>query len=94
MACKKFRIDDDTVVTVYKRRTNRSIRLTLASDGSIKVTVPLWTPYYAGVRFAQSRLQWIKDNRPHSEPLVDGQAIGKAHRLRFQASSAATKPVR
>ncbi|HET8709503.1 MAG TPA: SprT family zinc-dependent metalloprotease [Candidatus Saccharimonadales bacterium] len=84
MAFKEFQLDEVGPVTVYKRRGSRSIRLTLASDGKVKVTIPAWSSFSAGFSFAKSRQSWIIQNRPVTErPLAEGQAIGKAHRLHF-----------
>ena len=73
-------------VTIYKRRASRNLRLSVAADGAVRVSIPLWAPYRAGLEFARARQPWIA--RPASDQsagLIDGQAIGKAHRLRFVA---------
>lgn len=86
MAYKEFQLEEVGAVTVYKRRGSRSIRLTLASDGKVKVTIPTWVPYRSGINFAAARQDWIVQNRPASEqPLAEGQSIGKAHRIHFVA---------
>lgn len=93
MAFKEFQLDGLGAVTIYKRRGARSIRLSIRSDGSLRVTIPTWTPYAAGITFAQSRATWIRRHKPPmQQALVHDQPIGKAHRLRFVPSSDAAKP--
>lgn len=88
MAFKEFEVEHIGAVTVYKRRGSRSIRLTLASDGKVKVTIPTWASYRSGISFAAAKQQWITQNRPApAELLAEGQSIGKAHRLHFVADA-------
>lgn len=92
MAYKQFVLDERTTVTIYKRRANRSLRLTISPTGDIKVTIPLWAPYKSGLDFAKSRRAWIAAQQPVRTVLTSGQAIGKAHHLRFVADAAVTRP--
>ncbi|MEK7594863.1 MAG: SprT family zinc-dependent metalloprotease [Patescibacteria group bacterium] len=82
MPSKEF-ILDDLVVTVYKRRTSRNLRLSIAPNGKVRVSIPAWAPYGAGVKFAKSRAAWIREQQTAVKVLADGQAIGKAHHLQF-----------
>jgi predicted metal-dependent hydrolase len=91
MAYKQFVLDDQTSVKIYKRRLSRSIRLTLAPNGEIRVTIPAWAPYRAGLEFARSRRSWIERQPRRSQTLQDGQAIGKAHRLCLNPEATAVK---
>lgn len=91
MAFKSFRLANDQPVNIYKRRTNRSLRLSVTADGAIRVSIPLWASYASGLAFAQSRQTWITDQLQPATVLVSGQAIGKAHHLRIYPSSGATK---
>jgi len=92
MAFKQFALDERTNVTIYKRRSSRNLRLSIAADGSVRVSIPTWAPYRAGLEFAKARRTWI-DEQSHEQPeLMDGQAVGKAHRLRFVADNSKTKP--
>lgn len=87
MALKQFVLSDGTPVTVYKRKSSRNLRITVTPEGLIKVSIPRWAAYGMGVKFAQSRLPWIKQQHKPLGQLKAGQTIGKAHRLRFE-----TKP--
>lgn len=91
MAFKQFTLSDGTPLTVYKRKNSRSIRLTITPEGQTKVSIPRWASYDAGVKFAYSRLDWIKKHRQQPAGLGDGQRIGKAHRLRFSCRPEASK---
>lgn len=92
MATKTVEIPEIGAVTLYKRRGNRSLRLSVGADGEVRVSLPSWVPYKAGEQFARSRAGWIATHRGKpSVGLRHGQAIGKAHRLHFEPSSMATK---
>ncbi|HTB48710.1 MAG TPA: SprT family zinc-dependent metalloprotease [Verrucomicrobiae bacterium] len=86
MPSKQFALDDQ-IVTIYKRKSNRSLRLSVTADGRVRVSIPTWAPYSAGLKFARSREQWIRAQRPEPLQLKNGQAVGKAHHLRFAPSS-------
>src|SRR3712207_1856610 len=89
MANKDFIIDDDLAVTVYKRRGNRNLRLSVAPGGKVRVSIPAWAPYRTGLDFAKSRRTWIMAQQPSITYLQHGQAVGKAHHLVFENTSAA-----
>ncbi len=84
MAFKQSVLSDGTPVTIYKRKSSRGLRLSIAPDGAVKVSIPRWTAFAAGLKFAQSHLEWIKSQQRPTTLLTDGQQVGKAHRLRFQ----------
>lgn len=84
MPVKAYQVASVGTVNVYKRKDTRSLRLSISADGKIRVTIPSWTSYDEGLKFATSRLQWIQDNLPEPVKLLgQGQHIGKAHRLVF-----------
>jgi predicted metal-dependent hydrolase len=92
MAFKEFELDERTQVTIYKRKASRSLRLTIAADGKVKVSIPTWAPYRAGLEFAKSRREWIVSQQIESSLMQTGQPIGKAHRLLFLQKSTVSKP--
>lgn len=83
MAYKQFSIDDQTSITIYKKRSSKSLRLSVDSGGNIKVTIPSWAPYASGLTFAKTRLDWIRQQKQPAKTLVHKQIVGKAHRLQF-----------
>ncbi|HVV26071.1 MAG TPA: SprT family zinc-dependent metalloprotease [Candidatus Saccharimonadales bacterium] len=91
MAYKQFVLDEHLSVTIYKRRASRNLRLTVGANGEVRVSIPVWTSYRAGVEFARSRRDWIARQGRRETPLSDGQAIGKAHRLRLVADASARR---
>lgn len=82
---------DGTPVTIYKRKTSRSLRLTIGPEGEAKISIPRWTAYGIGLKFANSRLDWIRSQQRRPEGLGEGQRIGKAHRLRFVRRAGVSK---
>lgn len=91
MPYKEFDLSGIGTIKIYKRRTNRSLRLTVGADGTIRVTMPLWSPYRAGLAFASARRGWILTHLPQGQTaLAHGQKVGKAHHLAFCQDVAAT----
>jgi len=91
MPAKEYKLSDELTIKVFKRRTNRSLRLSITPTGHVRVTIPSWAPYRAGYEFAKSRQDWIMQQRIIPKSLANGQAIGKAHRLELIPSPSATK---
>lgn len=83
MPNKDFTLDSGLTVTVYKRKANRSLRLSIAPSGKLRVSIPAWASYKAGLDFAKSRQAWIEEQYRPAKTLVHGQAIGKSHHLEF-----------
>ena len=89
MPSKQFPLTGVGDITISKRRANRSIRLSVKSDGKILVTIPAWATYSSGLRFAQSKLDWIKQQLPQQTFLKDGQPVGKQHHLQLSPTQGA-----
>jgi predicted metal-dependent hydrolase len=88
MATRQVTVPDIGPVTLYKRRNSRSIRLSIAPDGEVRVSMPYWVPFRSGINFATSKAEWIRSMRSRSggqKEVRHGQAIGKAHHLYFRA---------
>lgn len=92
MAYKSFTLGEDLKVTIYKRRNARSLRLALTPAGQVKVSIPSWAPYRAGLEFVKSKADWIKANQPPINLIKPGQAIGKAHHIDFVPSASQLAP--
>lgn len=91
MPSKNFTLDGNLSVTISKRRTNRHLRLSIAPSGQVRVSIPAWAPYSAGLNFARSRQAWIRDQHQPAALLKHGQAVGKGHHLQFVPKPAATR---
>ncbi len=85
MAQKTVQVLDIGDVVISKRRGAKNIRLSVTSTGKVRVSLPLWVPYSAGVIFARQRAAWIqKQQKTHQKvEFKHGMAIGKRHRLIF-----------
>jgi predicted metal-dependent hydrolase len=68
-----------------KRRGATNMRLSINAAGKVRVGMPYWAPYNAGIAFAKSKADWINKNlqRHSAQLLKDGDLIGKSHRLHF-----------
>ena len=55
MATRTVDIPEIGAVTLYKRRGNRSLRLSVGANGEIRVSLPSWVPYKAGEEFARAK---------------------------------------
>lgn len=92
MAFKQFYFEDATPIKIFKRKSSRSLRLSITPKGEIRVSIPAWVSYQQGFSFAKSRELWIKNNQHVPNNLLrQGNAIGKAHHLTFVADPLATK---
>lgn len=86
MAHKQFTLAEGVVIDVYKRRGNRNLRLSVTPRGVVRVSIPTWAPYKAGVAFAETRIDWIKQQAQPIALLTHNQAVGKAHHLNFEVA--------
>lgn len=91
MPGKDYMLSGGQAVTIYKRRGSRNLRLSITSTGKVRVTIPAWVAYGAGLAFAQSRQGWINEQRQPRTVLETGQAVGKSHHLEFVAVPGAAK---
>lgn len=93
MAVKHQTLPGLGTIALYKRRGNRSIRLSVSASGEVRVSLPLWLPYVAAERFVLSKRSWILDrlNGLQQQELKHGQKIGKAHRLVFEPKTSALR---
>lgn len=84
MSTKQVNVPNVGNVTLYKRKGNRSLRLSISHNGDVRVTMPYWLPFKAGEQFAASKAEWItRHSISKVEPLKNGQSVGKAHRIYF-----------
>ncbi len=83
MAVKKVIVPDIGTVHFYKRRGNKSIRLSVTHKGDIRVSLPMWVPYRLGVEFVLKKQSWLTAKQRPNAVLADGQRIGKEHYLVF-----------
>ena len=84
MSFKTFMFDDIGNVSIYKNKKSRSLKLSIKSDGQLRLTMPVWVPYSTGVNFIQKNKKWISEHKlSPQKALSDQQKIGKEHRIIF-----------
>ena len=83
MAAREFLLDNGQIIKIYKRKGNKNLKLSISAKGKVRISIPQWAPYKAGIQFAKARQSWIAEQLPRSSQLANGQAVGKAHRLKF-----------
>ncbi len=85
MAVKVIELQGIGPITLVKRAQNRSLRLSVTA-GSVRVSMPRWTPYAVAQRFAASNIVWIQaELAKQNQTLIEsGQRIGKLHYARFE----------
>ncbi len=70
-----------TPVKIARRKGARSLRISIKSDGGVRLTVPYGVPEFLAKKFLLSKLDWIKENQQLNDVLQDQAHIGKNHRL-------------
>jgi predicted metal-dependent hydrolase len=91
---KQIELDGIGTVSFYKRRGARSIRISITHQGQVKVSMPFWAPYSAGIAFIESKKDWILAERPEAKLLAQGYRLGKAHHISFQTGTGQTVTTR
>lgn len=90
MSSKVFDLPGIGKVSVSKRRRNRNIRLSFDSRGGLRVSIPPYAPYRAGLAFVKSKQKWIAKHHPKPPKLLtSGQIVANAYRLEFKPSQSA-----
>jgi predicted metal-dependent hydrolase len=84
MSFKHFELKDVGKITVYKKRSNKSLKISVSQDNEIKISLPIWTPYAVGVEFARRNKEWIKNNLSVLEQsFQNNQIFGKNLQLQI-----------
>lgn len=94
MAYKSFVVPDIGTVNVYKRRGSTNIRLSVTPKGIVRVNIPAWVPYTSGLSFVNKRADWLRLQlaKTNKKLLLDGDKVGKSHRLNFIYNDSNLKP--
>jgi predicted metal-dependent hydrolase len=85
MAQKTIFVPEIGEVILSKRKGATHMRLSINAAGKVRVGMPYWTPYQAGVAFARSKSDWIHSHlAAHSvNKLQNDDLIGKSHRIKY-----------
>lgn len=76
-------------VTIRKVASSRSMKATVAPNGTLRISVPSYAPLFMIKRMiagSRSELRRLMDSRPVIT-IVDGMQIGKSHTLLFRRGS-------
>jgi predicted metal-dependent hydrolase len=90
MATKSVEVAGIGTVALHKRRGARNIRLSITHSGEVRVTLPFWAPYKAGIDFILAKSDWILEQKPEVQLIRQGYQIGKAHHITFEAGQGNT----
>lgn len=87
---KQVWVDEIGEITLVKRRGVKGLRLSVNFNGRVRVSMPSWVPYSAGVSFAKKRRDWIIVHKQKNQKnlLRDGAKIGKIHALHIKRAEA------
>ena len=71
-------------VVLARRKGTRSMRLSLKSDGTLRLSIPYLVSEKQAIKFIDQKSDWI--SKHHKRPLVlnPNSHIGKSHRLYFE----------
>lgn len=74
MSSKQYNAKDIGLVTITKRKGQRSVRIKI--DGSkVVVTQPYWLPFSAGETFLESRKAWVLEHKTERSVIGSGYVV-------------------
>lgn len=91
MSAKQVEIPNIGSVRLYKRRGSKNIKVTLDSDDSIRVSLPLWAPYSSGIDFVIQNQNWIIQQKSPKFLIPDNLKVGKSHTLHYITNNNVSK---
>ena len=68
-------------IILSRRKGTRNIRLSIKSDGIVKVSVPYGVPEILARKFVENKAEWILKHHKPASLLLDTAHIGKNHQL-------------
>jgi predicted metal-dependent hydrolase len=85
MAQRTIFVPEIGELILSKRKGATHMRLSINAAGKIRVGMPYWTPYQAGIAFAKSKSDWIQTHlATHTaKKLQVNDLIGKSHRINY-----------
>ncbi|MBX4201523.1 M48 family metallopeptidase [Candidatus Saccharibacteria bacterium] len=93
MAQKTVWLPEIGEVILAKRKGSKSIRLSISAAGKVRVGMPTWVPYAAGINFVKSRSSWVSQHLEANPKTIvrNGSRIGKSYRLDYVYDVNATR---
>lgn len=92
MAAKYVEVAEIGKIALFRRKGVRTVRMSIAHDGSIRVTLPQWAPYRLGIEFVRNKADWINEKRVPRRIIKNGDKVGKAHRFVFEQNNDINQP--
>jgi len=83
MPVKKYMLNEQIPISIYKIRASKFLRLSIKPDGTVRLSMPYWMPYSAGIKYAKTKQAWIKKHHKPLKVLGDGDVIGKYHTIKI-----------
>jgi predicted metal-dependent hydrolase len=84
--------DEFGSIVIRRSKLTRDIKLSLAPNGSLRISMPLYAPLFLAKRLINSSrasLRELRESQPAAE-LHDMMQIGKSHRLSIRSGNALT----
>src|SRR5581483_1655442 len=85
MSQRRVMVADIGEVILSKRHGSSNIRLSISTHGQVRVGMPYWTPYEAGLLFLLNKKGWVQEHLLKQAPirLSHGTRIGKTYKIVF-----------
>ena len=81
---KVINVEDlDTPIVIARRKGTRNIKLSVKSDGSLRVSVSFGVPEVVALNFVKQKADWIRMHVKPQQILKNGDRIGKSHVLQI-----------
>lgn len=74
-------------VIIARRKGTRSMRLSIKSDGIVRLSVPYMVSDRQAINFIEQKSEWIIQHYKKPIVLINGVHIGKSHRIVFETSN-------
>ncbi len=78
----------DKKIILARRKGTQNLKISLKSDGNVRVTVPYGVPEFVAKKFVKDRIDWIYKHQKPQITLESGNHIGKSHVLSVGYSDA------
>ena len=63
MAYKEYILEEIGQVKIYKNRKNKTLKISLSHDGSVRLSMPIWVTFKMGLLFINKNKDWILKNK-------------------------------
>lgn len=81
MLKKVFVSEIQSEVIIARRKGTRSLKISIGGSNTIRLSVPYLLPEKMAIKFLLTKKGWILEHKKSSQSLVNGDHIGKSHRI-------------